>query len=194
MIILTQIIFLILFIYFFFFILRIFLGMMKFYHNSFTIFLCKITDPILYFFKKRFRIRIGNVDFSPFIPIFIIYLILKFLSDVNLNYNLNINYLWYFLFFAIDTILVLFSISIIILLILLIISSFFYYNNYFISSVRNIFYPILTFLRAKIVRFKSETSYYFILIITIILIFIITHSCLKNLYQFFELKCIKIIK
>lgn len=192
MVIIRELLFLLLLIYLFAIVLRIVLGILKFSHNSFTFFLSRITDPVLLLFKKFTPIKFSYFDLSPLVPIFIIFLTLKFLSDLNRGININFYYLFYFFIYIVDTIYFIYMLSVVVLLITLSIAETFYYSNSFLSYVKNQIYPLVLIIKRCRFKFlKTERGYYLFLCAFFLVLLIIGHTLLKNCYLFFEMNNIK---
>jgi len=167
---LIQILFIILLAYFFAFIVRLILSIFKFRQNRFTELLCKITDPVIDFFKDKVPMKIGPFEISSILPVIAMYFILKFLSDITNGYSIiDINYLLYFVFYIAKTCYDIILLIAIICIILIMLSNnrIFRINNSLINYARSVLNPIIIFMR-KNIKFQflnSENRYYALLLI-----------------------------
>jgi len=190
---LIQILFIILITYFFAFLLRLFLSIFKFGQNSFTVLLCKITDPVIDFFKLKFPLKVGPFEISSILPVIVMYFILKFLSDITNEYSIvNINYLLYFVFYMIRIFYIIFLTVTIISVVLIMLSNnrLFSFNNTLINYARVKLQPLMIFMK-KNIKFQflnSDNRYYALLLIFLILALIFGSMILQYFVFVFEAK------
>ncbi|MBN2544217.1 MAG: YggT family protein [Spirochaetes bacterium] len=190
--ILFQILFTILIFYFFAYIARLILSIFKFRQNSFTILLCKITDPLINYFKLKFPLKVGPYEISSILPVILIYFLLKFLSDMSNEYTIGLNYLIYFSLYFIFIFYIIFHFIAITFIILIMLSNnrVFPFNSILINFAKTKFQPILTFMR-KNIKFQflnTENRYYAVLLIFFIFTLIFGHMILNYFIFIYEAK------
>ena len=146
--------------YAFLYAIRLLISMLNFEQNQLTLYLCRITDPVIVFFRKIIPIRLGVVDLSSIIPLLLIFLILKVLSDfTDTQVNLNLYYVIALFIFIIRYLLsfILFALGLFSLILIFVNyrSPLFYHS--FIVAIRSVVTPVVIVLK-KIFPGKKQTS------------------------------------
>jgi len=155
--------------------------------NSFTMWICKTTDPVLDFFRKKFPIRFGVFDLSIIVPITILLVLGKVVSDFMITelYEprmiINAWYLIGLLLFVADIIIgFVISIYIIVILIILIFTLFGQSGGY--NQTLSYFYAVINPMikyTGKFVKLKSPHQSE-ILSLALLLLFFIILNILKT--------------
>lgn len=156
-------------------VVRIFLSWLNLPYNKWIIYLEKITDPVLNYFKRIFPIKIGFLDLSPLVPLLILGLADNIITDLMLN-NVNfgvaytIGIVLYIIKFAFNVFLSFFGFSVVLLFLFSFIMPHSY--NPIITMLRSFLDPILSKLRRviRIHSFYSDRIYLAILFILVVII------------------------
>ena len=148
---------------------------------------CKITDPVIDYFRKNYPIKVGVIDISIIIPFMILSVLRKIILDLMvLGVPFSLFYLIGLAIIIIDmaytfVAFILFIFTIVLLIVNINAPSI---NNPFISTIRTIIDPIVMYIRRfyKINSIYSDRIYLVILAVLIIVAGFVGHAILMHIY------------
>ena len=183
-----HILVLILNVYFWMLIARVILSWLRLPQTRLIYWLCKFTDPVIDFFRKKLPIKIGALDFSIIIPFICISVLSKTISDLMIfEVPLNLFYFIKLIILLADSaytfvafLLFIFTIGLLIINI-----KFPNINNPIANTIRSIINPIVMYMRTifKINSAYSDRIYLLILAVIIIIAGFIGHAVLIKAYE-----------
>jgi uncharacterized protein YggT (Ycf19 family) len=169
--------------------IRIFISWFNLPPGPFVRFISNLTDPVLSYFRKNFPIRLAIFDLSIFIPIIILSITAKVISELIIN---GVPFSAYYLLSLIVIIIywiygfIAFALFITAVIFLFVESKQDYAYNPFINSIRKIFYPVMYFLQ-KYIKLRSRHAariYILIIIALIIILGLLGQKLLMDLYSY----------
>jgi uncharacterized protein YggT (Ycf19 family) len=160
--------------------LRVILSWIRLPPNALTLWLCKLTDPVLDFFRKKFPIKFGIIDLSIIIPISILLILQKLNNDFlmpsgyDFKVFLNAWYLLDLLLFIADFVLGFIIVLYIFITILILVFKLFSPETYnqIIISFYSVLNPMLSFIKRNL-RLKSRSNEIISLVILLIFLFVV---------------------
>jgi uncharacterized protein YggT (Ycf19 family) len=169
--------------------LRVILSWISLPPSTITLWLCKLTDPVLDFFRKKFPIRFGIFDLSIIIPITILLVLYKlnndFLMPTSYEFKVLLN-AWYLIgliLFITDLVLGFILTLYILITILILFFKLFSSDSYnqVILSFYNLLNPMLNFIKRTLkFKFKGSETVSLIILLVILIIINIAKTDIKN--------------
>ncbi|MCK4796172.1 MAG: YggT family protein [Spirochaetes bacterium] len=167
--------------------MRVILTWLKLPQARWIYWVCKITDPVIDYFRKNYPIKVGVIDISIIIPFMILSVLRKIILDLMvLGVPFSLFYLIGLAIIIIDmaytfVAFILFIFTIVLLIVNINAPSI---NNPFISTIRTIIDPIVMYIRRfyKINSIYSDRIYLVILAVLIIVAGFVGHAILMHIY------------